>query len=55
VAIYQDDSASQLLASDQPFTGPKVDTFPVSGLDSGDYFFRCDIHPATMQGTLTVK
>ena len=58
VAIYQDQAAASspdnALASDPVFQGPKVDTFDVSGLDPGDYYFHCDVHPSTMTGTLTV-
>jgi plastocyanin len=43
------------LANDDPFAGPKIDTFDVSGLSKGDYFFHCVVHPTTMTGTLTVK
>ncbi len=48
-------SGAQPLASDEQFQGPKIDTFDVTGLASGDYFFHCVVHPATMKGTLTVK
>jgi plastocyanin len=43
------------LAGDQPFQGPKLSTFKVSGLSPGDYYFHCVVHPTTMTGTLTVK
>jgi plastocyanin len=48
-------SGAKPLAGDQPFTGPKLDVFPVSGLAPGDYYFHCVVHPTTMTGTLTVK
>jgi len=55
LAVYTNEQATELLAGDTPFTGPKTDSFKVSGLDAGSYFFRCDVHPTQMTGTLTVK
>ena len=49
------DAGATPLAQDEPFTGPKLDTFQVSGLAPGDYFFHCVVHPGPMKGTLTVK
>ena len=48
-------SGAQPLAGDDTFAGPKTDTFEVTGLSPGDYFFHCVVHAATMTGTLTVK
>jgi len=59
VAIFKDEatatSGGAALAKDDPFTGPKIDTFDAKGLAPGDYYFHCDVHPTTMTGTLTVK
>jgi plastocyanin len=59
VAIFKDqataESGGQPLAQDEVFSGPKIDSFDVSGLSKGDYFFHCIVHPTTMTGTLTVK
>jgi plastocyanin len=59
VAVFKDEAAATsgapALASDTPFAGPKLDTFPVKGLSPGSYYFHCDVHPTTMTGTLTVK
>jgi plastocyanin len=49
------DAGQPPLASDTPFAGPKLDTFNVSGLAPGDYFFHCIVHPGPMTGTLTVS
>ena len=36
------------------FVGPKVETHEVPALKAGAYTFECSIHPALMNGTLTV-
>jgi plastocyanin len=35
-------------------TGPAKKTYPVQPLAAGTYYFFCNIHPTTMNGTLTV-
>lgn len=37
------------------FKGPGMTTYVVDALPAGQYTFICEIHPATMTGTLTVK
>jgi plastocyanin len=44
---------------DQVFKGELVDggdeaTYEIPPLDGGTYFFQCDVHPATMTGTVLV-
>ena len=58
VAVYaadptKDPSAAQL-GSAPPATGPATIKVDVKALPAGTYFFRCDVHPATMNGALTV-
>ena len=36
------------------FPGPKIETSDVPALAAGSYKFECSIHPALMNGTLTV-
>jgi len=54
VAIYTDDSAAEALFVGEIFSGPETETYQVPSLETGSYFFRCDVHP-TMIGALVVK
>lgn len=58
VAVYASDPtkdpSAALFGSATPVPGPAKLTVPVKALEAGSYFFRCDVHPATMQGVLTV-
>jgi plastocyanin len=54
VAIYADESASETIIKEEPFSGPKQVVYNVPALDAGSYFFRCDLHP-DMKGTLQVQ
>lgn len=54
VAIYADESAAESLFVGELFTGPGKIEYEVPPLDAGSYFFRCDVHPGTMTGTVTV-
>jgi plastocyanin len=55
VAVYTDASASTVLLRGQVVTGVRTVTYRVPALDAGSYFFRCDVHPAQMTGTLVVR
>ena len=58
VAVYASDPAKDpsapLLGSAPPVAGPATIKVDVKTLPAGTYFFRCDVHPATMNGALTV-
>ena len=55
VAIYTDDSAADPLFVGETVTGPIAITYAVPALDPGEYFFRCDVHPTQMTGTLVAE
>ncbi|HEX6845058.1 MAG TPA: cupredoxin domain-containing protein [Actinomycetota bacterium] len=52
VAIYTDSSAATSLFVGETFNGVDQRAYAVDPLDAGTYFFRCDVHPTTMTGTL---
>jgi len=55
VAIYTNSAATTPLFRGSYVKGRATQTYHVSSLPAGTYFFRCDIHPATMTGTFVVK
>jgi plastocyanin len=55
ISIYKDSSASDALFRGDLISGPQTITYKVGALPAGSYFFRCDVHPAQMTGTLAVK
>lgn len=55
VAIYTDESATEALFVGDVITGTDTITYQVEPLEAGSYFFRCDLHPTQMVGTLSVE
>lgn len=55
VAIYTDASAAQALFVGEIFAGPAERTYAVPALPAGSYFYRCDVHPVQMVGTIVVE
>jgi mono/diheme cytochrome c family protein/plastocyanin len=54
--VIQDSAGTAVKMGDTAFfTGPADKKYAVPGLKAGDYTFLCQVHPATMKGTLTVK
>jgi plastocyanin len=54
VAIYRDDTLAEKLFGQDPFGGPRTETYSVPALAAGSYVFICDLH-REMKGTLTAQ
>ncbi|HEX7475956.1 MAG TPA: cupredoxin domain-containing protein [Dehalococcoidales bacterium] len=55
-AVYTDSTAATPVFVGQIITGPATVTYTFTApATPGNYFFRCDIHPAQMTGTLVVR
>ena len=48
------DPSAQALFTGSLETGPTTTTYKIKALTAGTYYFHCDVHPTTMNGTLTV-
>lgn len=48
------ESGEEALAATEICSGPCTDTASLN-LSAGEYFFRCNVHPAQMTGTLIVE
>jgi plastocyanin len=55
VAAYIDFSAATSLFAGEIITAPDTIVYEVDPQPAGEYFFRCDVHPTTMTGTLIIK
>jgi plastocyanin len=55
VQVFSDPKYTQSVGQVTPFAGPAVKTFSVGSLKPGTYYFRCDVHPATMEGTIKIS
>ncbi|MEA2509822.1 MAG: hypothetical protein QOG21_1904 [Actinomycetota bacterium] len=54
VGIYDKKGGKELFKG-SVVTGPNATDYKVNPLKAGTYYFQCDIHPTSMNGTLTVK
>jgi len=54
IAVYESEDAKDKIFAVPVVTGPDHSTGEFKTPKAGDYFFRCDAHPDTMTGTLTV-
>lgn len=55
VAIYEDDTATKDLFVGAIVGGGASADYEIPPLDKGEYFFRCDLHPTSMTGTVLVE
>jgi cytochrome c oxidase subunit II len=59
IEVFTDQSATTRVAGatgpGDVITGVASTTYQISGLKPGEYFFRCDVHPTQMVGTLKVS
>jgi plastocyanin len=57
LAIFQPDGTTKVAVQGDTafFTGPGQRTYDVPALPAGAYPYKCEVHPTTMMGTLTLK
>ncbi len=57
LALFQPDGTTKVAVQGDTafFTGPGSRVYQVPALPSGLYTYKCEVHPTTMHGTLTVK
>lgn len=55
VAIYRDAEFTGSVFVGPTFAGPRKRIYEVPAIATGTYFFRCDVHPTTMTGTLKAE
>jgi hypothetical protein len=53
--VFTDKDYTQSLAKTPDVTGVGSGQVALPALEPGTYYFRCDFHPATMTGTITVS
>ena len=55
VAIYSDPQLARTLFKGKLIQGVATIAYHLPALPAGSYFFQCDVHPQTMNGTLVVR
>jgi plastocyanin len=54
VAIYTDDTATEDVFVGEIFPGTETMEYVFTSPSAGTFFFRCDVHPTQMTGTVTI-
>ncbi len=55
-SVYADSSATTVIFTGAMVTGPGTATYTFTAPSTpGNYYFRCDVHPGTMNGTFAVQ
>jgi plastocyanin len=54
-AIYEDESAGTAIFQGDIVEGPNTTQYAFTAPDAGTFFFRCDVHPMQMTGTVVVE
>jgi len=54
-ALYRDEEYTDLIVETAQEGGPTTIELPVEALEAGEYYFRCEVHPQQMEGTLTAQ
>jgi plastocyanin len=52
-SLYRSSDAEENLFEGELVTGPETTTYSFETPAAGEYFFRCDVHPDSMNGTFT--
>jgi plastocyanin len=55
LSVYRGREASGPIFTGQLFPGSETREYTFNTPEPGSYFFRCDVHPDVMTGTLTVN
>ena len=55
VAVYRSSDAQDAIFVGDLFAGVETRSYTFETPDSGEYFFRCNVHPDTMTGTFLVE
>ena len=56
LSIYRDEAYTDpVYPPGEPFPGPGEQTYQLPPLEPGTLYFRCDVHPTTMEGTVVVE
>jgi plastocyanin len=55
IAFYTNRAATSKIFGGRIITGPAAETATFPAPAAGSYFFRCDVHPDTMNGTFIVR